>query len=130
MSTGGIPDDVARFITDYIDSVEQLEVLLLLRASGSKEWTAESIARELRINPESVATRLATMHAQGLLALVDEEGGVYRYEPASSNTDRVVRGLADTYSQRRVSVITLIFSKPSDSIRTFADAFRIRKKDS
>jgi hypothetical protein len=130
VSTGGIPDDVARFINANIDSVEQLEILLLLRASGTKEWTAESIARELRINPDSAGMRLAMMRGQGLLALVDEAGGTYRYEPASADTDRVVRALADTYAQRRVSVITLIFSKPNDSIRTFADAFKIRKKDS
>jgi hypothetical protein len=41
--------------------------------------------------------------------------------------DAAVAQLAKDYAERRVSVITLIFSKPVDKLRTFADAFRLRK---
>ena len=41
--------------------------------------------------------------------------------------DQAVVRLAKDYAERRVTVITLIFSKPVDKLRTFADAFRLRK---
>ena len=124
-----IPKDVAQFITEYIDSLEQLEVLLLMRASAPTEWDGAAVARELRIDPGSASGRLASLAARGLLVATDEAGGRYRFDPRSSELNRVVGRLADTYKERRVSVITLIFSKPSDTIRSFADAFRIRKDD-
>jgi hypothetical protein len=40
-----------------------------------------------------------------------------------------VARLAGTYRERRVAVITLIVSKPLESVRAFSDAFRIRKKE-
>jgi hypothetical protein len=122
----GIPDNVAQFIGDHISSLEQLEVLLLLAASGPREWDGGSVARELRIDPNSAAGRLEDLAARGLVV---ERSGRYRFEPASQELADVVRLLAETYAERRVSVITLIFSKPSDTIRSFSDAFKFRKDD-
>jgi hypothetical protein len=127
MSTGGIPKHVERFIVDYIDSVELLEVLLLLQRTAPAVWDSDTVARELRIAPESARMRLETLRSQRLLEPVDGAAPSFRYAPDSVDLDRGVRGLAETYAARRVSVITLIFSKPDDSIRSFADAFRIRK---
>jgi H+/Cl- antiporter ClcA len=42
-----LPDDVGRFLHQVIDSIEQLEVLLLARISAGRSWTAEDMAREL-----------------------------------------------------------------------------------
>ena len=35
--------------------------------------------------------------------------------------------MATAYASHRVSIIGLIFSKPTSNLKTFADAFRIRK---
>jgi hypothetical protein len=43
--------------------------------------------------------------------------------------DRAIAGLAQAYTDRRVSVITLIFSKPVDKLRSFTDAFKLRRDD-
>jgi hypothetical protein len=37
--------------------------------------------------------------------------------------------VAAAYPRFRVSIINLIFSKPIDKIRTFADAFRLTKEE-
>jgi hypothetical protein len=63
-----IPDDVRRFLLQCIDSVEQLEVLLLLHRAPGEGWTAEAIAQSLYSNPESIGRRLAGLYASGLLA--------------------------------------------------------------
>jgi hypothetical protein len=129
VSTSGISEEVKRFVYEHIESVEQLEVLLLLRSTAPAEWTAESVARELRIAAPSAAIRLDDLASRDLLIVTGPSRSVYRYEPAGVDRDRVLRALADAYSTHRVSLITLIFSKPSDTIRSFADAFKIWKKD-
>ena len=46
MTDNLIPDDVAQFILDKIDSVRQLEALLLLRGDPSHEWSADALAKK------------------------------------------------------------------------------------
>ncbi len=127
MSTDGIADEVQRFIAENVHSVEQLEVLLLLHRSASRCWSADDVSRELRIDALSAAGRLADLCERRLLVEVASPEGAYRFEPGTQAQARVVSSLAADYAVRRVSVITLIFSKPVDTIRSFADAFRIRK---
>ncbi len=65
--SSGISRAVEQFIHDNINSVEQLEVLLLLAADPQREWTATRVSQELRIQPESAANRLADLHSRGIL---------------------------------------------------------------
>ena len=116
-----------RLIAEHIDSVEQLEILLLLYQHPERSWTAESVARELRVSALSVTDRLKDMTQAGLLSRVEGSLAEYRCAPESPKLAEAVSGLATAYSERRVTVINLIFSKPVDKIRTFADAFRLRK---
>jgi hypothetical protein len=125
----GLPEAVRRFIVDHIDSVEQLEILLLLYQQQGRTWSAEAVARELRIAAISAGERLEDLVRTGLLAREDGDPVEYRYTPGNSTLDAAVGGLATAYSERRVTVINLIFSKPVDRIRTFADAFRLRRDD-
>ncbi len=121
----GLPEDVHRFLYQYIESVEQLEVLLLLRQAPDRGWTADDVARALYSHPSSVSSRLALLMGQGMLR---ETGpGSYQYAPRSIESHDTVTRVADTYRERRVAVITLIASKPLENVRAFSDAFRIRR---
>jgi hypothetical protein len=129
MAEANIPEEVRRFVGDEIHSVEQLEILLGLHRQPSEWWTPDRMADELRTSRASVATRLAEMTERGLIE-VDPDGELrYRYRPKKPDTERVVQLLERLYVERRVSLITLIFSKPLDSIRDFSDAFRFRKEE-
>lgn len=122
-----IPEKVRLFIRDYIQSVEQLEILLLLYQHPDKEWTPNAVSKEIRSTPISTAKRLSDLKAA---RLVDEKSGsekVYTYRPATAELSKQIAELADTYATMRVTVIDLIFSKPVDKIRTFADAFKLRE---
>ncbi len=111
----------------HIDSIEKLEVLLLLRNVTDREWTASTVALELRITEASAAARLADLTASRLLVSSSGSPEVYRFSPASAEDTRSVAELAMTYSERRVSVITFIFSRPQERVKGFADAFLLKK---
>ncbi|MBW3541352.1 MAG: hypothetical protein KY476_13880 [Planctomycetes bacterium] len=120
-------DDVKQFLSEHISSVAQLEVLLLLRAQREREWTASEVSKALYTTPDMAAEQLAELAGRGLLARGDGAETKYRYWPASPELDAQA-GLLDTaYKERRVAVITAIYSQPLDKVRTFADAFRLRK---
>jgi hypothetical protein len=121
----GLPEDVHRFLYQHIESVEQLEVLLLLWQAPDRGWTAEDVARALYSHPLSVSSRLALLMGQGMLR--ENQPGCYQYAPRSSELHETVSRVVHSYRERRVAVITLIASKPLENVRAFSDAFRIRR---
>ena len=125
-----IPEIVRRFIIDHINSVESLEVLLLLSSGTIREYTPEEVSRTLYTSLESATARLRELHRSKLLVTVDNAGTPkYRFDPASRDA-RVVAELEKVYRMRRVSVISFIYSNPTDPLRAFSDAFRLRKDES
>jgi hypothetical protein len=124
VGSGELSRSVKRFIGQHISSVEQLEILLLLRGDPAVEWRPESVARELYFQTESVLRRLDDLAGRGFLRLKD---GCYRYAPRTADLGGAVEELADTYARRRVKVITQIFSGPDQAVQSFSDAFRITK---
>jgi hypothetical protein len=125
----GIPEDVRAFIIAHIASVEQLEILLFLHAHPDRVWAAADLSHELYIAEESASRRLAEFHGHKLLVRQEGHPLMYRYSPLDARMTAVIDSLAAVYQERRVRVINLIFSKPVDHIRSFADAFKFRKKN-
>ena len=122
----GLPEDVHQFLHQNIDSVEQLEVLLLLWRAPERGWTSDDVATAVYSHPSSVVRRLAMLLGQGMLR--EREPGCYQYAPRTAELHNTVTRLDHIYRERRVAVITLIASKPIDNVRAFSDAFRIRRK--
>lgn len=121
------PDDLKLFLAGHINSVAQLEALLLLRSQRDREWNAEDVSKALYTTPEMVSEQLAELHARGLLARPEDAGTRYQYWPATPELEAQVSRLEELYKDRRVAVITALYSQPLDKVKTFADAFRLRK---
>jgi len=122
-----IEPDVRRFIAIHITSVAQLELLLLLRDHPENYWSCEDVAKQLYVSAEVTASLLVRMESQQLLRAAENQPLRFKYAPASAQLEQAVTGVADLYQQRRVTVISLIYSEPIDKLRSFADAFRLRK---
>lgn len=122
-----LPEGVRRFIAEHIESVEQLEILLLLFRHPERTWSADEASRELRISELSAGERLVDLARDTRVVRAENGGRDYRYAPEDAERDEAVRGLVSAYAERRVTVINLIFSKPTDKISTFANAFRFWK---
>ena len=118
---------VREFIALYINSVELLEILLLLRAAPDKEWRADEVAKALTSTPDSTELRLRDLTRKELARVEEGEPKTFRYSPTSEEVDRSVDRVAEAYAKRRTTVIALIFSGPSEGVRGFADAFKLRE---
>ncbi len=120
-----VPTDAQDLITKHIHSVAQLEVLLDLRRAGDDPVTVESVAHKHKVGGDMARDLLADLEGRGFLR--ETEAG-FTYSPSGSLA-RQVDALANAYQSYRVSIINLIFSKPSEGVQSFADAFRLRKDE-
>lgn len=126
--SGDFPPEIEQFIQQHVESLAQLEVLLLLRQDSHESWDGAAVSKVLLTSPEECAAQLAELTRRGILEAVPPSNDQYRYRPADAALDALIGKLAEIYRERRVSVITLIYSKPSNKVQTFADAFRLRKE--
>jgi hypothetical protein len=121
-----LSEDVLRFIRTAIRSVWALELLLLLRRDPARAWSVEALIRELRGSAGIVAGAMTELVAAGLVAAADD---AFRYQPQSAELDALVGATAAAYAEYPVAVTQAIFTAPSDKIRLFADAFRLKKPE-
>jgi predicted transcriptional regulator len=125
MTSARLDQNIEKFIYACINSVEQLEILLLLRSRS--ELDADTITQELRTTSTSVEKRLSDLMRKNLVVMRENDGKkTYVYEPAAQYVN-VMEQLATVYTTYRVSVINLIFSKPPDALTGFSDAFRFKE---
>jgi hypothetical protein len=59
-----VPDDVRDFILRHIDSVAQLEALLLLRANPDEDWDAPKTAKRLYTTHQEIALPARIQHCR------------------------------------------------------------------
>lgn len=121
-----LSEDVLRFIRTSIRSVWALELLLLLRRDAARSWNVAALIRELRGSAGIVAGAMTELQAAGLVASADD---AFLYQPASPELDALVAATAAAYAEYPVAVTQAIFTAPSDKIRLFADAFRIKQQE-
>jgi hypothetical protein len=108
---------VERFIAEYIHSVEQLEVLLLLYGSPSRAWTVAEVVAELRTAASSAVSRLEDLTVRGLVVKAPGLEPTFTYGgPRTPELDATIALVRETYAQRRIAVISAIFSKPLDAV--------------
>ena len=124
--TDDFPLELRQFIDRNVESIVQLEALLLLRRDPSRGWNADQIAKSLYISAEMSRALIADLDRRGFIKPQSE--AMYSYQPTDPEADLLIGQLAKFYDERRVAVISLIYSKPVNKVQTFADAFRLRKE--
>lgn len=120
-----VPPDVREFIMRNIDSIGEVEALLLLRGEPSALWTGTSVAARLYITETAATNALERLHALGVA--VRDNGGS-RYACASEELELAVHRLIDAYKSFLIPVTNLIHSKSASRVREFADAFHFTKR--
>jgi hypothetical protein len=119
-----LPDPVRAFILRYVDSVAELEGLLLVRSTGGQPWDVSQLAGRLYISEVEAGAVLQALHRR---ALMSRDGAVYRYAPPDALRAEV-DALPDAYPRFLIPITNLVHSKPRSSLRDFADAFKLREE--
>lgn len=125
MTNYAVPEQVRSFILAYIPSILQLEIVLQLHAAGARFVSLGELSASLGLEPATLQNQLEELMRRGLVATQNSPGPVYAYASVYPRQDEAVAELTAAYRDYRVSVINLIYSRPTEKIRTFADAFRI-----
>jgi len=124
-STEDISINVRKLIDQCIRTVGHLETLLFLYQNSSTAYSALEISRELRTNEALAEHQLEELCPQ----MIGKSGERYIFTSNKEN-DAVLQELSDLYRERRHAIINTIYtgkSEPPDALRSFADAFKLKK---
>jgi hypothetical protein len=126
VSESDLPLEVRRFLKEQIRSIEQLEILLLLRDGADRRWNPAEVYQHVRSSESSVAWTLENLTRHGLLAKSDGAELLYQFSPKNEQLRRTTETLAHLYAEKRVRIVEAIYSEYSE-VDEFAKAFRLRK---
>ena len=124
MADDPIPDDVRWLVERHFSSVSELEALFVL-IRENRPLTPGDVARALVVNDDHAEGLLAALAATPLIAF---DGATYTFSPRKQRDRAAAELLAKLYDTYRLRIMNIVFSKPSEPLRDFADAFRIRPK--
>lgn len=119
-----LAEDVIRYIKDHIDSVPELETMILLYASFPKAWTAAEVAVRTYVDVPLAILVLRSLVGKNLLRSSGAAGFVFREDGADA---ALFERVASAYSANIVAITQLIHSKSSPALREFARAFRFKE---
>ena len=103
-----LPDAVRAFVLEYLDSVAELEGLLLVRLSRTQHWNATTLADRLYITDDQARRVLEALHRRELMA---RAGEAFEYAPASEALRRDVDALAAAYPRFLIAITDVIHAK-------------------
>lgn len=127
MNSPQIPAHVLQFIAERIDTVPQLEALLLLWESSQRAWTEEELAARIYVSRQVAAQTLQALQRQNLVIAQSVEPPSCRYNLQWDPTGQVMPDVAAAYSRHLVQLATFIHSRASTAVREFARAFDLKK---
>lgn len=122
-----IPDHLKAFLIRNLDSVAQLEALLLMRATAADVWFPSGLAARLYVADREAQAVLAVLHHRHFLQKTTAGG--FRYEPASDELRDLVDTLAAAYPRHLIAITRLIHAQAPTAVRSFAEAFYFHDKE-
>lgn len=126
MAESDIPPEILRFLEANIDTVPELETLLLMSRAPERGWVVAEVASHNYITQQRAEDTLNALHRRGL-ASREATPPTFRFTPASADIRELVANLDRCYRANLARIATFIHSKPSASVREFARAFDLKK---
>ena len=126
MVTVELPAEVVNFLDRFIDSIPELETLLIMSDAPQRHWTRAAVAQRIYVSEDAAQSILEVLLRRRLIAASDAG---YRFAPPDDSQRELVARVATTYRSNLVSVANFIHKKASVSVMEFARAFDLKKKD-
>ena len=122
-------DEFCHFLQVAVPAVEAAELLLLLRREPARAWALAELVSALgpgvSLQEEEAARYVQEFQARGIVDL--DAGRRVQYRPGADPGGHVAT-LEKVYRERPVTLIRVIYGLRDRKIRSFADAFRLRRK--
>jgi hypothetical protein len=123
---------VKEFIQRHIQSVDQLDSLMLLRSAPRRRWTPDDVGRALEIKTEFAQVALESLVTNGLCRSSEEHGSM-TFEAEILQAEDGLRELDEVYQEQRLAMLILISRQAIGRVRldarqTFFEAIRKRRK--
>lgn len=128
MKDSDFSDDFCKFLQTTIESVDAAEFLLLLSAQPDERLLVDQArARLTDVNMTTAdAIRYAKLfQTRGLVEIGPDQRVQYR--PSSDLLAEHVRLLRQAYNERPVTLVRVIYALRDHKIRSFAEAFNLKK---
>ena len=124
-----LPPELRAFLFSCIESIEQVELLIVMR--GSDRWrSTRDVSEELRIPIPVARGDLDTLAARGLFEVsVGNIETTYRYAPKTEGLARYADLLAQHYVTSRTLIYKAVTSDRRLTVKRFADAFKLRGEE-
>lgn len=121
---------LADFVDAHIRSVADLRILFACVDNPERWWSSTTLGRELGIGEQLARGSLERFARQNLLDIRVSDDVRYRFQPGTEQLEAVVRTFAAAYRQDPALVVHFIAESAAerDSLRDFADAFRITRR--
>jgi hypothetical protein len=129
MTSHQIAPAVAAFLAEHVASVEELELLMLLVVSAGRWWDASSTSRELGVPVVRTRAMLDGFATRNLLDIRITEDVRYQFRPGTTDLEQSALALAAAYQRNPAPIVQFIARSAPRSVRDFADAFRIRRRE-
>lgn len=124
-SDADFPEELGALIQECIPNLEAAEALLLLFHDRDRQWKAADVIAGLHptVTTEAAVRKYLDAFAdRGLVARKADDA--WQYAAASPERDALVQALDQAHKRRPVTLVRLIYNL---KIRSFADAFKLRK---
>ena len=130
-SGGDELERASEFLRAHLDNYEQLLILQLVARTRERTWTAEAVARELRLSPSEVAGALDCLCARNLLDIRISGELNFRYSPGSEELRARTEAFLSLLAREPVAMAKVMLEhqrtrERSTALQAFVDAFMLR----
>jgi predicted transcriptional regulator len=109
----------------HLGSVYALELFLMMKRVREKSWSVDELVRELRSSGTAVTDALNRLVGVGFV--VENPPGNYAFAPKSPELERLAAKIEMIYTNKPISVIKAIVAAPTEKLRLFSDAFKLKE---
>lgn len=124
-----LADVVARDVDLYVDSLDSLEVVVMVFRESERSWSPEQVAQRLRISTRVARRELERMRTRGIARPDAEDPSRTQFDPSDTERLAAVARISATYGTRRIELINYVASQTLKRIQSISDAFRLKKDD-
>jgi hypothetical protein len=124
-----LPAEISQFLIRYVNSVTELEGLLLMRRETQEPWSAAVLAKRLYVTEQTGGLILEVLHRHGFTERIAESPTkLYCYKPKTETLSAAVAQTAEFYAKFLIPVTNFLHANRSRAVQQFADAFRLKEK--